>query len=97
MQLHLQKRNGRADMAEMLFVVGFPASVTDEELYSLFASVGQVLSARVVKGLAGESLRFGFVEMASKADAVQAKQALHRTAFKGERLIVNVGIHNDHE
>lgn len=73
----------------MLFVEGFPTSVTDQELYSLFASVGQVLSAKVVKGLAGESLRFGFVEMASKVEAVQAKQALHRTDFKGERLIVN--------
>lgn len=76
-------------MGNMLFVEGFPASVTDQELYSLFASVGQVLSARVVRGHAGESLRFGFVEMASKVEAVQAKQALHRTDFKGERLIVN--------
>ena len=70
-------------MGNMLFVEGFPASVTDQELYSLFASVGQVLSARVVRGHAGESLRFGFVEMASKVEAVQPSRHFIELTLKG--------------
>lgn len=76
-------------MEKLLFVEGFPATMTDHELSSLFASVGRVSSARVVKDHMGESLRFGYVDMASEAEAVAAKQAFHRTHIEGELLIVD--------
>ncbi len=75
-------------MGKTLFVEGFPESCTDQQLYDLFAPFGQVVSARVVRGHKWESLCFGFVEMASEKEAVQAQQALHRTWLEGQSLIV---------
>lgn len=75
-------------MAKLLFVEGFPETFTDQQLYEFFAPFGQVISARVVRGLRRESLRFGFVEMASEEDAVRAKQAIHRRFLEGQPLIV---------
>ncbi len=75
-------------MGKILFVDGFPESCTDQRLYDFFAPFGQVISARVVRGHRRESLRFGFVEMASEEDAVRAKEALHRTWLEGQPLIV---------
>lgn len=75
-------------MATRLFVEGFPESFTDQELFNFFAPHGQVVSARVVRGLQGESLRYGFVEMASEEEAARAKEALHRTWIEGKSLIV---------
>ena len=75
-------------MGKKLFVEGFPESFTDQQLYDLFVPFGQVLSARVIRGHRGESLRFGFVEMASEEEAVRAQQALHRTFLEGQSLIV---------
>ncbi|MBA5868918.1 MAG: RNA-binding protein [Nitrospira sp. CR2.1] len=70
-------------MATLLFVEGFPETFTDQELYNLFALHGHVISARVVKGLREESLRYGFVEMASEEESVGARNALHRTWLEG--------------
>lgn len=70
-------------MAKMLFIEGFPLSFTDQQRDDVFAPFGQVLSARVVRGQEGESLRSGYVEMASEAEAVRAQQVLHRTLQKG--------------
>ena len=75
-------------MGKKLFVDGSPASCTDQQPYDLFVPFGQVLSARVIRGHRGESLRFGFVEMASEEEAVRAQQALHRTFLEGQSLIV---------
>lgn len=75
-------------MAKKLFVEGFPVSFMDQQLYDLVHPFGQVVSAKVVRGYTGESLRFGFVEMASEVDAARAQQALHRTWLEGQSLIV---------
>lgn len=75
-------------MGKILFVEGFPESCMDQQLYDFFAPFGQVVSARVVRGHSRESLRFGFVEMASEEEAVRAQQALHRTWLEGQSLIV---------
>lgn len=77
-------------MGKRLFIEGFPESCTDQQLHEFFAPFGQVLSVRVVRGHTGESLRFGFVEMASEAEAARARQALHRTLLEGQSLIVTV-------
>lgn len=69
-------------MAKILFVEDFPTSVTDHQLYNVFAAVGQVLSATIMRSHTGESLRFGFVEMASEEEAIKAMQTLHRTLFE---------------
>jgi RNA recognition motif-containing protein len=76
-------------MATRLFVEGFPEAFTDQDLYNLFALHGRVISATVARGLREESLRYGFVEMASEEEAVRAKNALHRTWLEGKSLIVS--------
>lgn len=53
-----------------------------------FAPFGPVISTRIVSGRTGESLRFGFIEMASEEEAVRAQQALHRTWLEEISLIV---------
>jgi polyadenylate-binding protein len=75
-------------MGKILFVKGFPESCMDQQRYDFFAPFGPVISARIVRGRTGESLRFGFVEMASEEEAVRAQQALHRTWLEGQSLIV---------
>lgn len=51
-----------------LYVGNLPWSVTDSELESLFAGLGQVISARVITDRdTGRSRGFGFVEMDDSA------------------------------
>lgn len=76
-------------LAKTLLVEGFPRSVMDHQLYSVFAAVGKVLLATIVRSHTGGSLRVGFGEMASEEEAIKVKETVHRTLFKGQFLIVN--------
>ena len=55
-----------------LFVDGLPLSSTADDLRILFAQVGVVRSCRLVTDGTGQSLRCGYVEMASHRDAERA-------------------------
>ena len=60
-----------------IYVGNLPYSTTDEDLKGLFAAHGEVASARVViDRMTGRSKGFGFVEMADRAQAQQAIDAL---------------------
>jgi len=60
-------------MAQKLYVGGLPYSTTDQELADAFAQAGTVTSASIVTDrMTGRSRGFGFVEMASEADAEAA-------------------------
>ena len=67
-----------------LYVGNLSYSVNDEQLEKLFSAHGKVQKASVIgdKG-------FGFVEMASTAEAEQAKEALDGTDFEGRTLKVD--------
>lgn len=78
-------------MASKLFVGGLPYSVTSEELRAYFAQCGTVQSATVITDrYTGQSRGFGFVEMASEAEAQAAIAKLNGQPLQGRRLTVNV-------
>lgn len=78
-------------MATKLFVGGLSYSTTSESLREYFAQCGTVESATVITDRAtGQSRGFGFVEMASEAEAQAAISKLNDRPFEGRRLTVNV-------
>jgi len=73
-----------------LYVGNLPYSVNDEKLKEMFASYGNVLSAKIiVDNMSGQSKGFGFVELENKDDALKAIKALHETEYSGRNIIVN--------
>ena len=73
-----------------IYVGNLPYSTTDEDLRGLFAAHGEVASARVViDRMTGRSKGFGFVEMADRAQAQQAIEALNGYETDGRQLRVN--------
>jgi len=72
-----------------LFVGNLPFTTTDEDLQNLFASFGEVNSARVIKEKQTDRSRgFGFVEMASEP-AVRAMTELNDSDYGGRKIRVN--------
>jgi RNA recognition motif-containing protein len=72
-----------------LYVGNLPWSCTDSELESLFAGVGQVISARVITDRdTGRSRGFGFVEM-DDSGASKAIAELNGKEMGGRPLRVN--------
>ena len=77
-------------MGKKLYVGNLTFSVTSADLEDLFAPFGEVRSAQVVEDRqTGRSRGFGFVEMASDADALAAIDALHDQDHGGRPLTVN--------
>lgn len=73
-----------------LYVGNLPFQVSGSDLEQLFSEFGAVQSAMVVEDRAtGRSRGFGFVEMATDADAQSAIDGLHDQEFHGRRLTVN--------
>ena len=78
-------------MAQKLYVGGLPYSTTDTELQEAFGQAGQVTSASIViDRMTGRSRGFGFVEMASEADAEAAINMWNGKELGGRMLTVNV-------
>lgn len=79
------------DTNKKLYVGSLPYSTTEDELKELFSQFGQVISARVISDkFTGQSKGFGFVEMATDADAEKAINAANGAQFGGRTLVVNV-------
>lgn len=77
-------------MATKLYVGGLAYSVTDKELEDLFAEVGQVTSAVIIKDRdSGQSKGFGFVEMADDKEAQEAIKTLNGKDLSGRSIVVN--------
>ena len=78
-------------MASKLYVGGLSYSTTSESLREYFAQCGTVESATVITDrFSGQSRGFGFVEMATEAEAQAAIAKLNDQQFEGRRLTVNV-------
>lgn len=78
-------------MNNKLYVGNLPFSMSDESLTEVFASHGQVQSAKIITDRqSGRSKGFGFVEMASEEDANKAIEALHGQNVEGRNIVVNV-------
>src|SRR5206468_2131389 len=77
-------------MAKRLYVGNLSYSATSDDLQELFEPFGTVVSAEVLADReTGRSRGFGFVEMASDADAEAAIAALDGQEHLGRRLNVN--------
>ncbi len=73
-----------------IYVGNLASDVTDDELRQTFEEHGEVSSATVLKDrYTGESRGFGFVEMQSKSEAIEAIKQVDGKEIKGKRLIVN--------
>ena len=73
-----------------LFVGSLSFDVTPADLKAAFGAYGAVSSADVVMDRAdGGSKGFGFIEMASQADAVAAIQGLDGAVLKGRSINVS--------
>jgi RNA recognition motif-containing protein len=64
---------------------------SDAELNELFASYGEVISAKVITDReTGRSRGFGFIEMTSEEDANKAIAGLDQKEVEGRRMSVSV-------
>lgn len=78
-------------MENKLYVGNLSYSMRDDTLRQQFAAFGQVSSAKVMMERdSGRSKGFGFVEMASPAEAQAAIQALNGKQVDGRALTVNL-------
>lgn len=78
-------------MAQKIFVGGLSFQTSEQGLSEFFSQVGSVLSASVVTDRdTGRSRGFGFVEMASDADAERAVNQLNGRDLDGRQLKVEL-------
>ena len=77
-------------MGNKLYVGNLPYTFRDEDLQQAFAAHGTVTSAKVMMERdTGRSKGFGFVEMASDAEAQAAINGMNGQQYGGRGLVVN--------
>ena len=77
-------------MGKKLYVGNLPYSATDQVLSETFSQCGTVESAKVITDRdSGRSKGFGFVEMATEAEAQDAIQKFNGADYDGRALTVN--------
>ena len=77
-------------MGRKLYVGNLPDSVTEQDLSDKFATFGTVESAKLITDRdTGRSRGFGFIEMASDAEAQAAIESLDGTDYDGQPIKVN--------
>ena len=73
-----------------LYVGNLPFSMNTAGLEALFAQAGSVASASVIiDRMSGRSRGFGFVEMASDAEAAKAIEMFNNKDIEGRNMVVN--------
>jgi len=77
-------------MGRKLYVGNLPDSATEQDLSDKFATFGTVESAKLITDRdTGKSRGFGFIEMASDAEAHAAIESLDGTDYDGQPIKVN--------
>jgi RNA recognition motif-containing protein len=77
-------------MGKRLYVGNLSYRVDEETLKGYFAEIGEVESVRIITDAStGRSKGFGFVEMASEADAEKAISSLNGSTLMERALVVN--------
>lgn len=77
-------------MGNKLYVGNLPYSATSESLEGYFTQVGTVSSAKVITDReSGRSKGFGFVEMASEDEAMNAIEKLNNSQFEGRAIRIS--------
>jgi RNA recognition motif-containing protein len=78
-------------MESKLYVGNLAYDVTEDDLRGLFAQAGEVKEVALITDRAtGRSKGFGFVEMATQADAEKAIQTLNNHDLGGRALKVSM-------
>jgi cold-inducible RNA-binding protein len=78
-------------MENKLYAGNLPYTFSDDDLNRTFGEFGSVNSAKVIMDRdSGRSKGFGFVEMATAAEATAAIAALHGRDLGGRDMVVNV-------
>jgi cold-inducible RNA-binding protein len=78
------------EMNLKLYVGNLSFGASEEELKKLFSEAGTVQSVKIVTdAYSGRSRGFGFVEMASEAEAEKAVSAINGKTFMDRTLIVS--------
>jgi len=84
------EEKGSLMASKNLYVGNLPFSLDSAGLEVLFKEAGAVTSASVIiDRMSGRSRGFGFVEMASDAEAQKAIEMLSGKEIEGRKLIVN--------
>ena len=77
-------------MGRKLYVGNLPYSATEQELSDKFSASGTVESANLITDRdTGRSKGFGFIEMATDAEAQAAIESLNGTDYDGRPMKVN--------
>ncbi len=77
-------------MGRKLYVGNLPDSATEQDLSDKFAACGTVESVKLITDRdTGRSRGFGFIEMASEAEAHAAIDSLNGTDYDGRAMKVN--------
>ena len=77
-------------MQKKLFVGGLSYNTDVEEIRELFIQAGEVISANIIKDkFTNQSRGFGFVEMATEAQAAEAIKLFNGKELGGRNLVVN--------
>ena len=77
-------------MAKKIYIGNLSYTTTDDRLRTLFEMHGEVTSVNIIKDRnSGRSRGFGFVEMPSDQEALEAIEALNGQTLDGRRLRVD--------
>lgn len=77
-------------MGKRLYVGGISFQATEDELKEVFSKIGGVESVKIMTdSYTEQSKGFGFIEMASEADAKKAIEAMNGTTFMNRSIVVN--------
>lgn len=85
----MEDKGGDYYMTNKLFIGSLDYSVTDSQLEELFATVGKVLSAKVIVDRdTGQGKGFGFVEMENEELAKTAMNKLNGSQIAGRAIVI---------
>lgn len=77
-------------MEKKLYVGGIPYTTTEDAMKEAFSQAGNVASVKIITDkMSGRSRGFGFVEMATEAEAQAAIDMWDGKEFEGRTLKVN--------